>query len=160
MRSFRVTSLRRFITAGLFLAGVLPLTAQTTYRFTLDGSQTAPATASRAQGWGIAVLDAGQTTLTLNLAHIITGATVGHIHQAVAGSRGLDVFTLASVASPISQSFTMTPALVTALNSDQLYIDLHSGSYPAGEIRAQIVAVTTRFPLEGVQETPATGSTC
>jgi hypothetical protein len=144
---------------GLSLLAAGALRAQTSYRFTLDGAQVVPGTASAAQAWAYATLDAGQTTFTLNLTHNLANAYGGAIRQAAAGSRGPALLTLGSAVSPVSQSWTVGPAFVSALGAGNLYLELYSNNYPGGEVRAQLVSATAGFPLEAAQETPPTAST-
>lgn len=132
--------------------------AQTDYRFMLEGAQVAPATSSPAQGWAWATLDAGQTQFTLTLSHNLPNAYGGAIRQAAAGARGPALLTLSSIASPVTQTWTVNAGFVAALNAGNLYVELYSNNHPGGEVRGQIAAGTALFPLEGAQETPPSGS--
>src|SRR2546430_10997467 len=107
MHSYHFTPLRRIIAAGLLIAGILPLAAQTNYRFALDGSQVVPATASTGQGWAYGTLDAGQTNFTLYLTHNLANAYGGAIRTAAPGSRGPMAVSLTSAASPVTQTWTV-----------------------------------------------------
>ena len=105
----------------------------------LGGVFENPSNNSTAQG--TADLSLNTATGVLSYDVTVTGmtATAGHIHQAPAGSNG-----------PIIVPFTMTgpnqfmgnagltAAQVSALLSDGLYVNIHSGAFPAGEIRGQI----------------------
>lgn len=74
--------------------------------------------------------------------------TASHIHQAPAGVPGPVVINLAALHTPFtttsgfySGSVPLTPALETALFAGDLYLNIHSTTFPGGEIRGQLTAV-------------------
>lgn len=85
-------------------------------------------------------------------------------HQAAPGSDGLVVRTITFEGNTASGTWTATDAqpltaeLITALLLGEIYINIHTAQYPAGEIRGQIrpgqLVLTVLESLEG--EPPAT----
>jgi len=71
----------------------------------------------------------------------LTGDFSGaHIHQAVAGENGPVVFSLVPFVegNEAEGSWEVPDSLVGALMSGGLYVNVHSTTYPGGELRAQI----------------------
>lgn len=131
------------LTPCAFLAALAlisaPVASQgTTYLIDLNSAQPVPPNGSAAVGLGIAVLDA-TNTLHLTVHHTVTGATAAHIHQAPAGNNGSISAPLSSATSPITASLLLNGAQVVALGAWDLYINIHSGAFPGGEIRGQII---------------------
>ena len=106
----------------------------------MSGAQEVPANSSTASGRGTLVFD--PATLELIVAydtHTVTGATVSHIHTGLPGAVGpANVVTFsASGASmfvaPAGRS--LTPQNVIDLRAGNLYFNVHSATYPGGEVR-------------------------
>ncbi len=132
------------------------------FPFLLDESEEAlcTGTGSTAKGYGLAILSADSTNLSLFVVHNVASPTAAHIHKAAICTDGAPVFPFASPASPISQGFAVTPADVADLYAGMLYVNIHSGSFPGGEIRGQIIPEPIRFifALNEGQEVPPTAS--
>jgi hypothetical protein len=146
---------------GLAALTVAPAAAQTLFGFSLDEGQEVPPTGSPAVGDCVAQLDAFESTLTITCGHDVSGATMAHIHNAPAGMNGGIVFPFPAAASPIHGVWELTPADVTQLEAGNLYVNVHSGAFPDGEIRGQITAPAAEaysFSLDEGQEVPPTGS--
>lgn len=118
------------------------------YQATINSQNTIPRTTSSAQG--SAALEYNKTTrvLTYNITYQGLTPTVGHIHKAQpAWEAGPVVFPFASVAtSPITGTVTLDNEQETLLRLGNMYINLHSKEYPAGEIRGQIKPVLINEP--------------
>jgi hypothetical protein len=140
--------------------------AQTSYfSASLKGEQEVPPTPSTARGFGLVRLDEPANTVSVLIEADIGAATAAHIHRAAAGQNGPVIVTLAN-ASPYPGRWvgtgTLTPNDVALLKSAGLYLNVHSGTFPGGEIRGQLVVATaTRFSanLTGAQEVPPNPST-
>lgn len=120
----------------------------TVYTFFLDEDEelSCGGTGSTATGFGIAILNAAQTQLSIYVEHNVIGATAGHIHfgpPCVDG--GAIRFGFTSAASPIHNTWNLSPANVAELQAGNLYVNIHSGSFPGGEIRGQIVQAPIKF---------------
>ncbi len=117
-------------------------------------------TGSPAKGYGLAILNPDSTQLSLYVAHNVVSPTAAHIHFAALCSDGGIKFPFSSPISPISQVFAVTPSDVADLFAGLYYVNVHSGSFPSGEIRGQIIAEPIRylFELDEAQEVPVTAS--
>jgi hypothetical protein len=103
-------------------------------------------------------LDAVAGELALICTHNVSAATVMHVHRAPAGAIGPVVFDMGAPASPVQATWTgMTPADIADLLTGQLYVNIHAGGRPDGEIRGQILERTVdSFPFvaNGSQPVP------
>ena len=141
----------------------MPPASQPTYfPFLLDESEEAlcAGTGSTAKGYGFAILSPDSTNLSLYVAHDVSAPTAAHIHKAAICTDGSPVFPFASPISPISQGFAVTPGNVADLYAGLFYVNVHSGAFPGGEIRGQIIPEPIRFlfALDEAQEVPPTAS--
>ncbi len=147
---------------GTISMNVPPPSQPTYFPFLLDESEEAlcAGTGSTAKGYGFAILSPDSTNLSLYVAHDVSAPTAAHIHKAAICTDGAPVFPFASPVSPISQGFAVTPADVSDLYAGLLYVNVHSGTFPGGEIRGQIIPEPIRFlfELDEAQEVPATAS--
>ena len=109
---------------------------------TLNGSQEVPPYATTATGRGTLAFDA--TTRDILIAyttHNVTGATVAHIHTGAPGVNGpANVATLTAGANVYTAPHptTLTTQNAADVNAGNTYFNVHSATYPAGEIRGQI----------------------
>ncbi|HJU05686.1 MAG TPA: CHRD domain-containing protein [Nitrospiraceae bacterium] len=129
--------------------------ATTTFTSILTGSQETPPNASPATGFGTFVLNDPMTDLSFNVnyAGLIGGPIVGtHFHVApigVAGPivRGLDITGATSPSGSFAgvwrstDAQPLTPSLVNSLLANNIYFNIHTAAFPAGEIRGQLNAV-------------------
>ena len=113
----------------------------------LDGAQAG--TPSLGTGVGKFVLSDDELTLTYNISFTGLGAaeTAAHFHSDALG--GGVVRTLALGSPKIGQwkstdAQPMTPALVADLKAGRLYVNVHSTTFPAGEIKGQILSAACR----------------
>jgi hypothetical protein len=149
------------LAAAVFtLAAGTPAAGQT-FVFHLAGDQEAPPVPSPATGGCHGAFD-GTDTLDLVCVHNVSGATLMHVHRGAAGVNGPVAFDLGDPTSPVSATWTgMTPADVADLVAGDLYINVHTGGRPAGEIRGQLLERTVDFvpfSMDGDQEVPPSGS--
>lgn len=108
--------------------------------FVMDGLQEVPANASPATGTGTASLNlfTKQLTLHAEFSGLMGKQTAAHIHQAAAGTNGGVVVPLPT-GSPIDGVFDLSTALAEAFLAGDLYVNVHTTSFPGGEIRGQLV---------------------
>lgn len=119
------------------------------YAAQLSGASEVPPNASTATAVITVLLDNVANTITVkeswsNLAGSATGA---HIHNAPAGSNGPIIFPFSGVpfvpsGSIPPQTFPITPAQITLLQTGQLYANVHSTVFPGGEIRGQLTLIS------------------
>lgn len=106
----------------------------------LNGSQETPPNTSPGAGIGLAIVNA--RTLNFSASVVSTGVadTVAHIHQAPPGVAGPVVFPLTKEAgrSVWNVQGTLTPAQVATMRAGGFYFNVHSATFPEGEIRGQI----------------------
>ena len=108
---------------------------------TLDGGQEVPANGSPGIGTGSAVVDMTANTLTLDLTfHGLTAAeTAAHIH----GPAPMGANAGVKFALPAGNKKTVVWNYAQADEADivagLMYVNIHSGAFPGGEIRGQIV---------------------
>ncbi|AYA37906.1 CHRD domain-containing protein [Hymenobacter oligotrophus] len=106
---------------------------------TLNGSQEVPANNSAATGTMTGTYDKSTRTLTYTVTYQGFTPAAGHIHQAPPGQNGGVIVPFSSVAtSPIRGTATLTEADAASLMAGNTYVNLHSSTYPNGEIRGNI----------------------
>jgi hypothetical protein len=106
---------------------------------TLSGAEQVPTNASTATGAAIFVFDPATRTISYQLQHTVVGAIDGHIHQAPAGTNGAVIVPLLLVGQGTSGSAVLTVDQAADLQAGNLYTNIHSPSFPGGEIRGQIL---------------------
>lgn len=113
---------------------------QTVFNVSLDGAQ-AP-TPSTFTGSGTVTLNPAQTQITEAVTHDIPNSQVtdAHIHQGAPGVNGPVILPFPGMGeNPINEVISVAPAQVTQLLAGNCYINIHTMSFPGGEIRGQIV---------------------
>ncbi len=163
------------LTRVLFFAPLLAFSAISTHAATitftasLSGSNQVPVAASAGSGTGTFVFDtvAQDIMFTVSYSGLTSSAMMGHIHNGAAGMNGPIILPFSP--SPTGTSGTLT-GMLTAANlinqsttgistftdiynaalAGNLYTNIHTMNYPAGEIRGQLT------PASAVPE-PMTG---
>jgi hypothetical protein len=113
----------------------------------LDAAQEVPPTASTGTGTGAVSFDDVSNLLSWDISFSgLTGPAVGaHFHgPAAPGANAgiqVDIGTVSGLISPMSGSATITDDQETQLLSGLWYINIHTGTYPDGEIRGQVQVV-------------------
>ena len=135
-------------------------TASKTYTVNLSGAQEVPMVMTDSSATATVQIDESLPSFSVTLdASMVDGATAAHVHAGTIGmnggvaypliNQGDGIFTLAAT--------DLTQASLTALESGQWYLNVHTPSNPGGEVRGQIVPATTAvvtFMLSGAQEVP------
>ena len=112
------------------------------YKATLDGKSESPPNAST--GTGTADIDYDAATKKLSWKLTYTGlsgpATAAHFHgPAEAGKNaGVELAIPGATSSPAEGSATLTDAQAADLAGGKLYVNVHTGANPGGEIRGQV----------------------
>ena len=128
--------------------------AQTTYIGVLSGGTEVPPVATPATGNASVVLNAAQTQLSISVQfqNLIGTYSASHIHGPAAAGTNAGVkwgfsgavsgwiFSNANHDGTITNFIAtgITPTDVANLNTGQFYVNIHSTSFPGGELRAQL----------------------
>ncbi|MET0985260.1 MAG: CHRD domain-containing protein, partial [Steroidobacteraceae bacterium] len=119
------------------------VTNQPTINITLTPSETFPPPASTATGTGQFTFNliSGAVTGSIDLTGI--AAILAHIHSGAAATAGpIEVNLVQSSSNPnhwdVEPGATFTPPQIDQLLRGELYVNVHSDNYLAGEIRAQL----------------------
>ena len=137
------------VIAALALLAV-PALAETILEGTLSGE--AAGTQSPATGTIEATLNEAQTELSYTIAYsgLVGTETVAHFHNAPPGQSGGPVHTLPTT-NPKVGVWQISPEMVTELLAGNIYVNIHSDVYPAGEIAGWLSV--TSVPVEGASLT-------
>jgi len=119
------------------------LTAQETYRARLSPNPVNGQTVRTITGVGQvrATLAGSRLTVTGEFRGMSSPATAAHLHLGAPGQPGAVAAPLQVSTAPegqISGAIDLTPAQVTALRADGLYVQIHSQGNPNGELRGWI----------------------
>jgi hypothetical protein len=79
-----------------------------------------------------------QAAWAVEFAELSSAQTMAHFHNAPAGANGPAIFTL-PVGSPIAGVWSMTAGEYAELSAGNIYINVHTENFPAGEIRGQLM---------------------
>lgn len=121
------------------------------FDFSLDGSREVPPTGSSGFGFCQGFLDQTAARFDLTCTHDVAGAVAAHLHRAPTGVNGPIVFGLGDGTNPIIETWTgLSPGDISDLLTGQLYMNIHSGIYPDGEIRGQILNPVPTLPQWGL----------
>ncbi|RPI23810.1 MAG: CHRD domain-containing protein [Acidobacteria bacterium] len=134
--------------------------ADSAVSFPLEASQETGNVTSTATGRCMAVLSPDDSAFTVGCSHNVASASAAHIHAAAAGTDGSVVFGFATPtlifdrATAGDTRFTDTyryADFLDDLRAGGLYVNVHSPTYPSGEIRGQIPkpGVVQSFPQFG-----------
>ncbi|MCC7435207.1 MAG: CHRD domain-containing protein [Methanoregulaceae archaeon] len=113
----------------------------------MDGSQEVPPNASPGFGSFTGTLDdvTGAITLTGSFSGLLAPAVAAHIHgPALPGVNGPVILPLTvsnATSGTVTGNGVFTPAQVANLLSGLNYVNIHTSTFPGGEIRGQITAV-------------------
>jgi hypothetical protein len=138
------------------IRGQLLFRARGGYVFPLKGANEVPAVSSDAYGVGLASVDADHTNLRfMALAGGLYGSLkAAHFHKGAVGANGPAAFTITSAFSGALASGVWTARDSVPFTHDNavdffagnLYMNVHSDYYPAGEIRGQAADAAAQAP--------------
>lgn len=133
----------------------------------LQGAQAVPPTSSAATGAVYALVDRGTDSVfvTGSYTGLTTASNAAHVHLENPGTEGNVLFPVShssSAAGTVHAMAAVTAAQASLISSGGSYVNIHTSTYPAGEIRAQLINNTTvRYlagELAGSNEVPANSS--
>ncbi|MBP6238901.1 MAG: CHRD domain-containing protein [Saprospiraceae bacterium] len=111
-----------------------------TFKATLNGTSEVPSNASAAIGLATLTYNPNTKIFSIGVTHNLAAVTGGHIHKGATGVNGEVVFPFLSNTSPIDYtSVALTDAQLSDLNAGLYYVNLHTASFPSGEIRGQLI---------------------
>jgi hypothetical protein len=111
-----------------------------TFNATLNGTSEVPSNASAAIGLATLTYNPNTKIFSIGVTHNLAAVTGGHIHKGATGVNGEVVFPFLSNTSPIDYtSVALTDAQISDLNAGLYYVNLHTASFPSGEIRGQLI---------------------
>lgn len=137
-----------------------PAAALETFEVTMTSDQEVPSIATSATvGKATLTLDRSTRTISAKITVEGTTPTLAHIHAAAAGSDGQVVLpmTVAGNTATLPSTVLTTDQLAT-LDDGGFYFNVHSATYPDGEIRGQIGREVYVAHMTGSQETAAVES--
>jgi hypothetical protein len=142
---------------GALLA--LPAAAELAYVFEaqITGDQVVPPTGSGAGGVASIIINEDMTVAnyTVSFAGLEGGAqTAAHFHLAAPGENGPVVFDL-GVGTPVSGMWMPTAEEAQALMDGNIYVQIHTEGFPAGEIRGQFVQTAVSAEAETLTDVKA-----
>ena len=115
--------------------------ATETFKGTLSGTTEVPPTTSKGSGTATVNLDTATKQITYNVTYsgLTEPAAAAHIHcGAAAGANAGVAVPFANAASPITGSATLTDAQMADLEAGKCYVNVHTATNKAGELRAQL----------------------
>jgi hypothetical protein len=111
------------------------------FKATLSGTNERPnPNLSTATGNATLTLNSETKIFTIVVTHSGMTATAAHIHKGEPTTTGSIVFGFSPVTSPINYtSAALTASQETDLHAGLYYVNVHSSTYPGGEIRGQLI---------------------
>ncbi|MEO0556653.1 MAG: CHRD domain-containing protein [Bacteroidota bacterium] len=154
--------------AFLVLLSAPVVHAQAAYQAALIGDNEVPAVTTPADGIAKVFIDGTTITVSGSFTGLTSEYVASHIHRGAAGENGPVALTLTAGLSLdktegswefANNTFTVTQALADSIANGLTYVNVHTTSNPAGEIRGQIVtsARTADALIVGVFDGPLTG---
>ncbi|XWN37623.1 MAG: CHRD domain-containing protein [Balneola sp.] len=151
----------------LLLFGSTQITnAQTVFETTLSGSNEVPTVTTSANGSITATLNGNELTVEGSFEGLSSAYLFSHLHAGMAGEAGGVLFTLEATLdademggtyTTANNTFTLSSGQVDTLKARGIYVNIHSETYGAGELRGQLspqADVVYRTNLSGTQEVP------
>jgi hypothetical protein len=118
-------------------------TADLVFTAALAGTQQVPPNDSPATGSALLMLSPDQTSLSfaITFANLESPPMAAHLHNAPAGQNGPVV----ADAEGAPQTFTVNDMFVSQLLQGNIYANIHTASFPEGEIRGQFALANGAF---------------
>ena len=159
------TKLVRSVMLGLALTAQPALATMSLFTTSLSGAQEVPPNVSPATGTGTVVLDdvAKQITVDESWSGLTASAAASQIQgPAPPGVNAVVVFPFTGVPAATSgsipeQTFVITPTQIGQLQAGLFYMNIHTSTFPGGEIRGQLMLATstpTSTPTQTATSTP------
>lgn len=117
-------------------------TGSSAVKATLSGTAEVPPNASAATGTmeGRFNAETNQLTWTVTYSGLSAPATAAHLHgPALPGQNAGVVVPFSNAQTPITGQTTLTSAQAADLLAGKWYVNVHTSTYPGGEIRGQVL---------------------
>ncbi|HVL01543.1 MAG TPA: CHRD domain-containing protein [Dongiaceae bacterium] len=126
---------------------------------TLSGNQQVPPVTSTATGSGTLQINLDTRAMSGSVTTTITDASMAHIHTGYAGENGPVLIGLENSGNTwnVPANTVLEEEDLEELLEGEFYVNVHSGTYPDGELRAQLLpegVEMIRVNLTGAQEVP------
>lgn len=133
-------------TLGLAASSTLALAASVSFDVPLTGAQQVPPVQTPATGTAHLTYDPAtrEVTWSITFSGLSSEATMAHFHGPAPTGKNAGVLIWLSKkgtapTSPFTGHATLTPAQAGQFMAGQWYVNLHSKTHPAGEIRGQVM---------------------
>jgi ABC-type sulfate transport system substrate-binding protein len=129
---------------------------------TLSGNEEVPVRATSATGSATFAFDPATRTIVYQVQHTVVNASAGHIHQQAPGINGSIIVPFTLVGQGATGEAVLTVGQAADLQAGNLYTNIHSPTFPGGEVRGQILRpghILYVATLNEAQEVGPTGST-
>ena len=120
--------------------------ASTSFKVPLTGAQCVPAVDTSGSGTADIAYDPATRVVTWNISYsgLSSPTTMAHFHgPAKQGQNAAPVIWLSTQgsppANPMTGSATLTPEQAQQFSAGEWYVNVHTQSHPAGEIRGQVL---------------------
>jgi hypothetical protein len=120
--------------------------ASTSFKVPLTGAESVPVVDTRGSGTADITYDPATRVVTWNISYsgLSSPTTMAHFHgPAKAGKNAPPVIWLSTQgstpANPITGTATLTPDQAQQFLAGEWYVNVHTQSHPAGEIRGQVL---------------------
>jgi hypothetical protein len=142
----RQRALIPFIILLAFVNGGVALADATSFKVPLTGAQCVPPVDTTGSGTAELTYDPATRVVTWNISYtgLSSASTMAHFHgPAAQGKNAPPVIWLSTQgtppANPMTGTATLTPDQAKQFSAGEWYVNVHSQSHPAGEIRGQVV---------------------
>ncbi|GAB2791054.1 CHRD domain-containing protein [Rhabdobacter roseus] len=139
--------MKTYVLVGIALVGLLmggckdkeEVSPEVKVMATLSGASEVPANTSTATGKAEGTFNNETKELKLTVTYQGITPVAWHIHKAAAGTNGSVLFDFGTAfSSPFNYSTTLTAEQEADLKAGLYYVNIHSATYRAGEIRGQL----------------------
>lgn len=116
----------------------------------LRGIQSVPAVATRSTGTVNMQLNTTDGSLAGTIVHSVSDVTVAHIHAGAIGQTGAPVVVLEATTNSqfsVPAGTVLSADEIAAFSAGEYYVNVHSTTYPDGEIRAQLTNEVVVIPV-------------
>jgi len=111
-----------------------------TFKAVLNGSSESTPNSSTATGNSTLTYNDNTNIFTITTTHNVVAPTMAHIHVGAIGVAGPIVFGFTDPTSPINSTSVALNAVQEAdLKANLYYVNVHTATYPGGEIRGQLI---------------------